>query len=128
MSSRAVRTTFRGWAATLATPFYDTINLSVSPSDAIWSTASFDPFGNEVTTFCRDKEETGQIEMTYMAQPGVGDDAVLQAAEADIAALMAKVDATGKFVLTGYDPPDDINFGENNAYRISVVFTYVHYH
>ena len=128
MSSRAVRTTFRGWAATLATPFYDTINLSVSPSDLIWSTASFEPFGNEVTTFCRDKEETGQIEMTYMAQPGVGDDAVLQAAEADIAALMAKTDATGKFVLTEYDLPADISFGEDSKYRVSVVFMYVFYH
>ena len=128
MSSRAVRTTFRGWAATLATPFYDTINLSVSPSDAIWSTASFDSFSNQVITFCRDMEEVGQIELMYMAQPGVGDDAVLQAAEADIAALMAKTDATGKFVLTEYDPPADISFGEGNSYRVSVVFLYVFYH
>jgi hypothetical protein len=128
VSSRAVRTTFRGWAATLATPFYDTINLSVSPSDAIWSTASFDSFSNQVMTFCRDMEEVGQIELMYMAQPGVGDDAVLQAAEADIAALMAKTDATGKFVLTEYDPPSDISFGEDSKYRVSVVFLYVFYH
>ena len=79
-------------------------------------------------TFCRDMEEVGQIELMYMAQPGVGDDAVLQAAEADIAALMAKTDATGKFVLTEYDPPSDISFGEDSKYRVSVVFMYVFYH
>jgi hypothetical protein len=120
---------FRAWAATLATPYYDTVNKSVSPTDPIWSTAQFDPATNTKTTFCADAEEEGQIELIYSSQPGTGDDAVLQAAEADIAAMAAKVDPAGRFVLTGNDPPEDATFGDaDTTYRVSVMFTYVFYH
>ena len=129
MSSRAVRTLFRAWAATLATPYHDTINLAVNPAEAIWSTARFDPATNTKTTFCANAEEEGQIEMIYAAQPGIGDDALLQAVEADLAVMLAKVDPTGRFVLTGNDPPEDASFGDaDSTYRIAVMFTYVFYH
>ena len=130
MSSRTVRTMFRGWAATLPTTFIDTINNQVTPpTTGIWSTAVFNVYDSSRITFCNDPHmEEGEITMVYFSSPGIGDDAVLQAAEADIKLLAAKKDPAGHFVLTDHGSPEDWSNGDaDSSYRVEVTYRYVFY-
>lgn len=126
MSSRYVRTMVRGWLGTIATPYHDTINTQQSPTDAIWVTAEFDAYSSDNIAFCRGtRQEDGVVTLIYMAQPGVGDDAVLIAAEADLATLMTKQDAAGRLVITDHSAPLDYSSGDaDSTYRIAIELNY----
>lgn len=127
MSSKHVRDTFRSWAATLATPFYDTVNKTVNPTEDIWCSVRFDAFDNEWQTLCN-KEETGEIELMYFAQAGVGDSAVLTAIETDVPVILGKRDTPlEKFKVHGCGPVDDFGMPDAN-FRMSVRFDYSFYH
>ena len=116
----------RGWLGTLSTPYYDTINTQQEPTDSIWFTAEFDGYASDQIAFCKGtRQESGVITLIYLAQPGVGDDAVLLAAEADLSALMAKQDPAGRLVITDHSAPLDYSDGDaDSTYRVAIEFEY----
>lgn len=126
MSSRYVRTMVRGWLATVATPYHDTINTQQAPTDAIWMTAEFDAYNRERLTYCKGTtQEEGVITLVYLAQPGVGDDAVLLAAEADVTTLLAKVDPANRLTIDNISAPLDYSSGDaDSTYRIAIELNY----
>jgi hypothetical protein len=126
MSSRYVRQTARAWAATLSTPYLETINVAeTAPDGTIWMSAEFDSFGWDKLSYCQEFQETGQITLVWMGVNGVGDDAVLTAAEADAVAFFKKVDPAGKLVLTGRSAPDTFETsGTQPEFLVSIDFEY----
>ena len=122
MSSRAVRTAVRGWLGTLVTPYADTINYDQHPTASVWMTCEFNSFGYTKETFCNFVEE-GDITLTFFGQPGIGDDALLAQAEADVDTFFAAKDPTNKVVLVNRSAPEDLFATEDGpvfgvAYRI----------
>lgn len=128
MSSRAVRTLARTWAQTLSTPYLETINVAeTAPDGTIWMSAEFDAFGWDKLSYCQEFQETGQITLIWMGVNGTGDDAVLQAAEADATAFFSKVDPTGKLTLTGRSAPDTFETsGTQPEFLVSIDFSYTY--
>lgn len=127
MSSSYVRSKARQWCGEVATstavPFYDTVNVSVNPSDDVWFTAEFVAEMHE-GTFCRpDFVETGFINVIFIARPGIGDAAAVAAVETVIPALMLKSDS--KLTLINFEPVDEDSLGSaDKDYRMSVAVNY----
>lgn len=109
MSSRYVRNLVRQWAtdATVQVPFYDTVNLEQDPNDPVWFTVEFVSFGHVVESYCGKKLEEGELRFVFFGQPGIGDDALLQAAEGAAKAVAVKTDPAGALVLNEPSPPVD---------------------
>ena len=131
MASLYVRQKVRGWLQdpAMAVPFYNTTNEEQSPNDDIWSTLEFGFADRETLTFCNGiAEEQGEFEVVYLGQPGVGDVALLTAAEADIKTLMAQRDATNKLILTQSNPPEEFTQGDAQMeYGVSFSIEYSYY-
>jgi len=130
MSARYVRNTIRGWAAsTFTVPFYDTINMAERPTDPIWATVEFDTSADTKLTFCDDLESSGLADFVFSGAPGMGDDAVLAAAEASIAELLKMTDPTGALVLLYAHQPAEFSNGlADYTYRVFVAVEYRHYY
>lgn len=124
MSSRAVRQMVRTWLGTMSVPFHDTINLEQNPSDPVWLSVEFDAYGYDKDTYCEKFTERGQITLVWMGQSGVGDDALLQTAEADAAAFYANTDPTGKLVLTGRSASDSYIGSDTPYFEVAIYFDY----
>lgn len=127
MSSSYVRSTMRTWCNQVATltsvPFYDTVNVNVTPADPVWFTVSFVAEMHEGTYGKPEYVEMGFISVVFVARPGIGDAACLAALEAVIPALMAKEDAN--LTLTNYEPLDEDSLGTaDKDYRMSVSVNY----
>lgn len=131
MSASAVRTQIRTWAAEIATseavPYYDTVNIMESPTEAVWWTIEFRTDFME-GTFCKAGYiEEGYIRIDVVAAPGTGDAAAIAAMEKIVPAFDAKLDPTQRVVLTTYEPIQENSGGSaDKSYRVSVVFNYRH--
>lgn len=128
MSTLYVRTLVEGWLNDVAmnVPYYPTINEEQNPSDAIWCTAKFNSDFRDVITFCRgNTTEEGDIEIEYFGLPGIGDDALLTALEADMITLMSQRDPAGKCVLLRRSAPFETSGGSASLlYGLSIFVDY----
>jgi hypothetical protein len=123
MSSRAVRQFARTVLGTLTSPYFDTINVEQNPTDNVWVTAEFAALGSVKETYCEAWVEEGDIVLTFFGRPGIGDDALLQQAEADAARFYAGVDPAGKVVLVNKSAPEDFYITEEGP-RFGVIFRF----
>lgn len=131
MSASYVRLKTREWCAEVATsesvPFFDTVNTVVKPPDKLWFSVEFTSEFNE-GTFCDSGYiEQGFIKVVVFAHPGSGDVAATDALERITVALMGKLDATRRLVLTRYDGINDYTDGSaGNTYQVAVNIDYQH--
>lgn len=130
MSSLYVRDLVRDWCSQFSSSkFYDTINYAQDPKDPIWSTVNFLGGFNEQITYCRNMKESGSFDMIFFGKPGVGDRALLQAAELDMAYLMEQVDAAGRLQLLLTTPPEDYERSDGTpGFVVSLTVDYSYYH
>lgn len=124
MSSRYVRTKVRDWLNQGSIPFYDTVNNEVDPSDAIWSSVDWTFSNRTIDDYCGGAIEEGTFSIAFFGRPGIGDDTLIQAAEAEIALLMGRVDTSGKLVLIDFDPPSDSREAEHYVVEVLVSYEY----
>ena len=125
MSSRAVRTLARTWANALPVPYIDTINFDESPTDPIWFTIEFDSYGMDKLSFCQEWQEVGFIQLDFFGLAGVGDDALLAAAEPAVQQFLQNVDPAGKLSLVSFSAPDDFTpTGGAPKFGVSFVIDY----
>lgn len=110
MASNYVRTTVKGWMATLGVPFYNTVAEEQDPADPVWTTVDWGYGQNERVDFCT-VEENGSFSVAFFGAAGEGDAALMAVAEAAMASLMASVDPTARLVLVNFDPPTDFYQG-----------------
>jgi hypothetical protein len=124
MSRKYVRDTVRNWIAALpspASPFYETINVDENPTDLLWYTVDFQSEFTSTSTYCDQKEEQGVIDFVFSGAPGVGDSAVISAAESVVDAFMKNKDPTGKLSLQNVLAPDEFSGGTANKYYQVIV-------
>jgi hypothetical protein len=126
MASRYVRQVFRSWMSKLATPYFDTVNLEQSPQVPQWCTLEFVSASSQRSDLCGAAEETGTVTLWFFGPAGVGDDALLAAAEADAAIVLQQIDPGGKLALLGCQPPTDTGGGGDEA-AFGFSFDYVYY-
>ena len=125
MSSRAVRTLARTWANALPVPYVDTINFDESPTDPIWFTIEFASYGSDKMSFCQDWREVGSLQLDFFGLAGVGDDALLAAAEPAVRQFFQNVDPAGKLSLVSFSAPDDFTpTGGSPKFGVSFVIDY----
>lgn len=131
MSSFYVRALVEGWLQdpSMEVPYYPTINREQNPQDGIWCSASFMSGYRDVLGYCEGlTTEEGEVEIRYFGLPGIGDSAVIQAAETDMATLMAQRDPAGKCVLMRRSAPLEASNGSaRNLYSIAVYVDYQYY-
>lgn len=132
MSSLYVREKVRGWLTTtsgLLLPFVDTINREQRPTLPQWATVAFVNAATSTVTYCGGLEERGTFDYIALGAPGVGDAALLQAAEHDVALLMAQIDATGALTLLRANAAEDfLQAGGVPWYSVSMVIDYLYLH
>lgn len=128
MSALYVRNKMRQWLQDLSiqTPFYDTVNLEQNPQDDTWMTADFEVNFRERKTFCEGGwVEEGDVGLTFTGLAGVGDGALLAAAELDVKQLLSFRDSTGQLVITGVGGVNEVSGGSANVgYQIEYIFEY----
>ncbi len=128
MSSLYVRNMVRGWAAGSATPFYDTVNREHDPKDQVWFTIEFEVEQSSRDTYCGDESESGVIDLVFCGQPGLGDGAVLAAAEAEGKRLLLLSDATSQLCLVRAMPPEEFSAGDGDRWYRAIVGIEYQYH
>lgn len=130
MSALYVRNTIRGWAAEVFTvPFVDTINNATTPNGgAMWASVQFDPETDSKISFCEDMEEAGLADFIFCGPPGQGDDEILAAAEASIAALLARQDSADLVLLYAHAPEEFSQGSADHLYRVNIGVEYRHYY
>ena len=113
----------------MVVPYYPTLNEEQNPKDDNYCTARFTSSFRETITFCQgDKLEEGEIEVIYFGKPGIGDNALIQALEADMITMMAQRDPATKLTLTQRSAPFEFSGGSALArYGQSVYIDYVYY-
>ena len=128
MSSLYVRNQLRTWCRGLfGAVFYDTINLAQDPADQIWSTLEFVSADTEQMTFC-DTWEVGIVNVIFFGVAGLGDEALLQQAEQDMANLMAAIDPGKRLVILKSTPPADYERSDGTpGFVVSFTINYVCY-
>lgn len=129
MSSLYVRQKVREWAelSAVGIPYYDTINVEENPNDNIWFTAEFEPEFSEKNTFCGEISEEGLITFVFEAAAGVGDEALLTAAQNAVKKILEQNDPSQDLVLEMDYAPDEYTGGTaDTGYRISISVEYYH--
>ena len=129
MSSLYVRQKVREWAelSAVGIPYYDTINVEENPTDNIWFTAEFEPEFSEKNTFCGEISEEGLINFVFEAAAGVGDEALITAAQSAVKKILEQNDPSQDLVLTMDYAPDEYTGGTaDTGYRISISVEYYH--
>lgn len=128
MSALYVRSKMREWFTdpSIQTPFYDTVNLEQNPPDDTWMTADFEVTFRERKTFCEGSwVEEGDVGLTFTGLAGVGDGALLAAAEIDVKQLLTFRDSTGQLTITGVGGVNEVSGGSANmGYQIEYIFEY----
>lgn len=124
MTSRYVRTEVRNWLLQGNVPYYDTVNLEQNPTDPIWSTVDWGYADRQMTTYCHNHVEEGSFNVVFFGDPGVGDDALLAAAEADMDLLLLRVDPNARLTLTNYNAPFSFRQEEHFALEFNVTYEY----
>ena len=112
MSSVYVRQKVREWAElpSVGIPYYDTINVEENPTDNIWFTA-----------------EEGMITFVFQTSAGVGDEALIIAAENAVANILEQNDPTSDLTLELAYAPDEYTGGSaDSGYRVSISVEYYH--
>jgi hypothetical protein len=122
MSSRYVRTTVRNWLNQGNVPYYDTVNQEQDPTDDIWSTVDWGMQTRAMETYCRETVEDGAFTVIFFGRPGIGDDALLQASEAEMDLLMLRVDTSGRLVLLDRGVP--IDFRQEDHFCVEYLIGY----
>ena len=122
-----VRRKFREWLThpSMAVPFYETVNTATNPQEDIWVTADFNALYREKMTYCEGSwMEEGDVSLIYNGLPGVGDEALIEAAEKDVETLMAFRDSP-LFILTERSAVNDFSSGATNQnYQIEIIVSY----
>ena len=116
MSAVYVRTTFRTLVAGAGIPVYDTINNAESPTDPVWMTYEFEPEYYSKESYCSDFNEVGVVLCYVQGKPGVGDTAVVAAAEVELKRLYNSVDPGGLLEFTGILPIEEHTFGDADKF------------
>lgn len=124
MSSRLVRRQVETWMGAMTTPFYNTVNMEQDPTDNMWVTVEYNIPLKNTATFCGDTIEEGNFTVAFFGQPGIGDDALLTAAELDMRVLMQQVDVSGSVTLTNRSAPMDFRQGEWYIVEFTVDYEY----
>lgn len=125
-----MRTTIRTWAAAAEAatglPFYETVNTEQDPADDIWWTLEFFAEYSEKLSFCDVWKEEGLCDLIVSGRPGIGDVAVIDAAEKIRDAILGNTDPTRKIYLVGPNPPSEFSGGSAQArwYQASVAIEY----
>ncbi len=117
MSSGGVRQIFKAKLAAFTVPYIDTINMPVGkPSQHIpeWITCSFFANSNDVTTFCRDIEEDGTVEIYIFTEAGKGDSTGLQIAH-DLTLFLDAWTPT-PVTVESIDAPQEMNDGDQDGF------------
>jgi hypothetical protein len=96
----------------MSTPFYNTVNMEQDPTDNMWATVEYNIPIKNTATFCGDTIEEGNFTVAFFGQPGIGDDVLLTAAEADMKFLYRQMDVSGVLTLTNISAPMDFRQGE----------------
>jgi hypothetical protein len=127
MSRLYVRQLVRTWMAdpAMVLPFIDTINAEVTPTAPMWATVSFLPPTTARTSYCGAMVEAGVFDYIALARPGLGDSELLAAAEADVALLMAHMDAR-LTLLRASGPSDFLQAGSTPYYTVSMAIDYTY--
>jgi hypothetical protein len=124
MSSRYVRTTVRNWLGLGSVPFYDTVNVEQDPTDRIWNSVDWGAGFRDRETFCGEVE-SGNFDVVFVGPPGIGDDELLEKAEAEIQVLMTRVDPSQKLSLLMFSAPQDFRTSQGKfCVSISVEYEY----
>lgn len=127
MSSKYVRDMLRGWLSGATTPFYETINEEQDPTEDLWFTVQFNVESSDLTTYCEDKIEEGMIDLVFCGRPGIGDSAVIAAAETEASRVVASSDPAMKLVLRRALPPDEFSDGDGDPwYRVVIGIEYIY--
>lgn len=125
MSSLYVRQKVRAWAKVLThSQYVSTINFDedISPID-VALVIDFSADGVQVETYCRDEVETGQITMSWVGRPGIGDESLISAAEADAALFFQNSDY--KLTLVSRGAPETYDTaGQSPRFICDIVFDY----
>lgn len=126
MSALYVRNMVRSWLndAALDVPFFDTVNLEQNPQVDTWVTAEFETTLRDKLSFCEWKEE-GEVLLVFTGVPGVGDGALLAAAEKDVKTLLAFRDPTRQLLVTAVQGIQEYSGGSANVgYQIEIILDY----
>jgi hypothetical protein len=107
MSTRAVRTLSRQWATGQAVPYVDTVNFEVNPANDIWFTLEFSAYGMDKLSYCNAWQEVGTIQLDFFGIAGVGDDALLEAAEPVARKFFESAEQDSRMTFTTISAPDD---------------------
>lgn len=127
MSSRAVRRLAREWASTLDVPYVDTINFEVNPIHDIWFTIEFAAYGMDKLSYCNTWQEVGSIQLDFLGVAGVGDDALLEAAELAARKFFESVDKSGRMTFTTIAAPEDFTpTGGVPKFGVSFLISYTY--
>lgn len=129
MSSRAVRQFARAAVATVGVTYVDTINFAQNMTQPTWCTLAFLVYGNERLSFCEDYEETGAISLVFFGAPGVGDDALLQTAEAAATKFYSYKDPAKRVTVKAIGSPIDFaSSGDVPQFGLQIDFEYSYVH
>ena len=126
MSALYVRNMVRSWLndPSLDVPFFDTVNLEQNPQVDQWVTAEFETTLRDKLSFCEWKEE-GEVLLVFTGVPGVGDGALLAAAEKDVKTLLAFRDPTRQLLVTAVQGIQEYSGGSANVgYQIEIILDY----
>jgi hypothetical protein len=128
MSSLYVRNLVRNWLSDSAMrlPFVDTINTEETPPGPQWSTVAFVNANTTVMTYCGTMAETGVFDFIALGKPGIGDRDLLEAAEEDVARLLAMWDPNKRLSLLRATPPVDFIQGSTPWYTVSMSIEYAY--
>ena len=129
MSSLYVRDTVRGWCrdSAMRLPFVDTINTEVNPTVPMWATLAFVTGATQKMTYCGTMVEAGVFDYIALARPGLGDHDLLDAAEEDVARLLASWDPERRLTLLRASAPQDfLQGGSTPWYTVTMAIDYTY--
>jgi hypothetical protein len=85
----------------------------------------FASYGMDKLSYCDEWQEVGSIQLDFFGDAGVGDDALLAAAEPAAKQFFRSVDPAGKLVLTNLSAPDDFTpTGGTPKFGVSFIVEY----
>lgn len=108
MADLYVRNLVRSWLVSGVVPYYDTVNIEQDPEEDLWCTVDWGFSFPSLMTYCGEVQHEGSFRVLYFGLPGIGDQAVLAAAEIDMASLMSQMDPNKQLALIGISSAEDV--------------------
>jgi hypothetical protein len=124
MANLYVRRLVKSWLTAGAVPFFDTVSREQNPNDDIWCTVDWGAPYRTKESYCDKFTEDGTISIVFFGLSGIGDDALLTAAEAAMVALMLKFDITGALVLLDHGVGIDFRQSDHYCVEYQVPYEY----